>query len=348
MPDLAMVTGANGHLGNNLAKALAERGYRVRASVRDATDLSRTRHLAEVGIDDVVSLDVRRADDFQAASSGVDVLFHCAATYRYYTGSAKADDEMVRDSLEGAAAAIRAAQANGIGKVVLTSSAVTLPLVERGGPAVTEEAWRTDLTLPYFRAKTLAEKQALELARTFGIRLVTILPGAIIGPGFLKRTTSTDLVECIMRGTMKSGSPNLNVPFVDIRDVVRAHILAAEKECSGRYAICNDRQPYMIDVTRMMNAIDPSVPAAPRNLPNAALRLGPVFDWLNSKTLGSPRLLTGALISSTIGREWAVSSARAERELGWRAQVPLEQSLAETMAALRILGPSGQNRRAAA
>jgi dihydroflavonol-4-reductase len=332
-----MVTGANGHVGNNLAKELARLGYEVRASVRDARDASKTAHLVQAGIADVVGLDVRDADTFTAVSAGVDILFHCAATYRYYTGSRQADAEMVRDSVEGAAAAIRAAHANGIGKVVLTSSVVTQPLMPRGGPPVTEDDWQTDLRLPYFRAKTLAEKEAWRLAAELGVKLVTVLPGAIIGPGFLKRTTTTDFIEGIMLGSMKMGSPNANIPLVDIRDVVRAHVLAAEKECTGRFAVLNDHAPYMIDITRMMNAIDPSVPAAKRNLPDFAMRLGPFFDRLNARMLGTPRVMRSELLQSIAGKEWTMSNARAKTELGWRPEIPPEQSLADTMRTLREL-----------
>jgi dihydroflavonol-4-reductase len=319
MPKRAMVTGANGHLGNNLAKELAARGYNIRASVRDARDVSKTAHLVEAGITDIVSLDVRDADCFRAVSEGVDILFHVAATYRYYTGSAQADEEMVRDSVEGAAAAIRAANANGIPKVVLTSSAVTQPLVERGGRAVTEEEWRTDLRLPYYRAKTLAEKEAWRLAEELGVKLVTVLPGAIIGPGFLQRTASTDFIEGIMLGSLKMGAPNANFPVVDIRDVISGHILAAEKECSGRFTIINDRLPPFIEITRIMHSIDPSVPAASRTLPDFVVKTaGTFFDWLNAKLLGTPRTLTDTLLQSLAGKEWTMSNARAKKELGWR------------------------------
>jgi dihydroflavonol-4-reductase len=331
-----MVTGANGHIGNNLSRELVGRGYQVRATVRDATDPARTAHLAEAGITDVVSLDVRDAKAFEAASRDVELLFHLAATYRYYTGSREADEEMVRDSIEGATAAIRAAHANRIGKVVLTSSVVTLPFVPRGGPPVTEEEWRSDLKVPYFRAKTLAEKEAWRLADELGVRLVTVLPGAILGPGFLKRTTSTDVVEGIMLGSLKMGAPNANFPAVDIRDVIDGHILVAESECSGRFTIINDHLPSFIEMSRVMHGIDPSVPLSRWTLPDIAVRTGGmIFDWLNERMLGAPRVLTGELIQSLLGKEWTMSNERARRELGWRQTIPLEQSLADTVAALR-------------
>jgi dihydroflavonol-4-reductase len=338
MPRRVMVTGANGHVGNNLAKELVGRGYQVRATVRDVIDPARTAHLAEAGITDLVNLDVRDAKAFEAAAEGIDTLFHLAATYRYYTGSREADEEMLRDSIEGATAAIRAAHANRIGKVVLTSSVVTLPFVPRGGPPVTEEEWRSDLKVPYFRAKTLAEKEAWRLADELGVRLVTVLPGAILGPGFLKRTTSTDVVEGIMLGSMKMGAPNANFPAVDIRDVVSGHILVADRQCSGRFTIINDHLPSFIEMSRIMHEIDPSVPVPRWTLPDIAVRTsGTMFDWLNARMLGAPRLLTGELIQSLVGKEWTMSNAKARHELGWRQTIPLKQSLADTMSTLRAL-----------
>lgn len=337
MPKTVMVTGANGHVGSNLTRELSRRGYHVRASVRDIRDTSKTAHPAEAGAREVVGLDVRDVDNFSSVSRGIDILFHCAATYRYYTGSTDADAEMTRDSIEGASAAIRAAHANRIGKVVMTSSSVTLPLVDRGGAAVTEENWRTDLRVPYMRAKVLAEKEAWKLAQELGVELVTVLPGAIIGPGFLRRTTSTDTIEGIMLGGMRIGAPNANLPLVDVRDVVCGHIMAAERQCRGRFSLVNDRHTSFLEITRIMHAIDHSIPVAPRILPDFVMRGGTFFDWLNAKTLGAPRVLTGPVIQSLLGKEWAVSNARAKEELGWRPEISVEQSLADTISTLRSL-----------
>lgn len=342
MAKTAMVTGANGHLGRNLVQALLERGYEVRASVRDASDAART--ALPVGDIDLVSLDVRDGKRFAELSGGIDTLFHAAATYKYYTGSRAADEEMIRDSTEGAAAALRAAAANRIGRVVLTSSAVTVPLAEPGGPPVTEEQWRSDLRMPYFRAKVEAEREAWRIADAEGVDMVAVLPGAIIGPGFTRTTPSTDAILSIMLGGMKMGAPDTNFPAVDIRDVVSGHILAAESGKGGRFLILNDELPSFLTLTRMMHEIDPSIPATKRTLPDFALALGPFFDWLNHKTLGTPRLLTGEFITSVRGKEWTMSNARAKKELGWRQQIPLRQSLADTITTLRALR---ENRQAA-
>lgn len=342
MSKQVMVTGANGHIGSNLAKELVGRGYQVRATVRDAADPTKSAHLAEAGITDVVSLDVREGDAFEAVAKDIDILFHLAATYRYFTGSKQADEEMLRDSIDGATAAIRAAHANGIRKVVLTSSVVAQPLVARGGPPVTEEDWQTDMTLPYFRAKALAEKEAWKLASQLGVQLVTVLPGAVLGPGFLKGTTSTDVIEGIMLGSMRMGAPNINFPAVDIRDVIEGHMLVAENECSGRFTIINDHLPSFVEITQIMHEIDPSIPAANRFIPDFVVKAGGVFfDWLNARMAGAPRVMTGEAVQALAGKEWTMSNAKAKRVLGWRQTISLKQSLSDTIANLRALR-SGQ------
>jgi dihydroflavonol-4-reductase len=333
----ALVTGANGHLGYNLCQALIKQGHTVRASIRSVTDEARAGPLRALGDIDLVELDVRNGLSFQRAVDGVEVLFHLAATYAYYTGSREKDAEMVRDSVEGAENALRAAAKAGVNKVVLTSSTVALPPCKPGAPPATEKDWLGDLSVPYNRAKVEGERAAWRLAGELGVNLVTILPSAIIGPGFLRRTTSTDVIEGIMLGTMRLGAPRSNLPLVDVRDVVRGHILAAQKDVAGRFIICNDRFPSFLELTQLMHRIDPAVPAAAGLIPDFAVGLAPFVDAINARLLGSPRVMTPELVASVKGKVFNMSNARAKAELGWTQEVSLEESLADTMSAIRTL-----------
>ena len=332
-----LVTGANGHVGNNLCRALVERGYRVRASVRSLEDPAKSAPLSGLPQVDIIALDVRDSARFDTALDGVEVLFHVAATYALYTGSREKDEEMLRDSLEGVENAIRSAARRRVRKVVLTSSAAALPMCHAGEAAATEQDWRTDLRLPYYRAKTLAEQRAWALASELGVELVSVLPGTIGGPGFFRRTPSTNLIESILAGTMRLFAPNSNFPYVDIRDVVEGHILAAEKAVSGRFILCNDQAPGLRELTQILHDIDPSIASAPLLFPNVLLGALPMLDALNAKLLGSPRLMTPELIASTRGKLWCLSNARARAELGWAPRIPLEISLFDTLATLRSL-----------
>jgi hypothetical protein len=88
---------------------------------------------------------------------------------------------------------------------------------------------------------------------------------------------------------------------------------------------------------RALHRIDPSVPPPARVIPDSLIALGPFFDWLNHKLLGAPRTFQSDMVSAAKGKLWNVSNERAKRILGWRQQVPFEQSLADTMATLRGL-----------
>jgi dihydroflavonol-4-reductase len=331
-----LVTGANGHVGNNLVKALLERGYEVRASVRDAKDPAKTQ-LLPVGDIELVSLDVRDGRLFVEASQGVDILFHVAATYKNFTTSRHEADEMRRDAIEGARAAVAAAARNRIPRMVLTSSVVTIPLVPRGGPPTTEEDWRTDFTLPYHHAKTVAEQEAWKLAKEHGVNMVSVLPGGILGPGFSRGTSSTDVIESITQGGLKNGTPNANFPAVDIRDVIDGHIRAAESDATGRFIVINDKLPTLTELGRIAHGIDPSIPPPGRLLPDFAMALGPLFDWINHKTLGTPRTVGSEFIAAVKGKEWTMSNQRARKELGWSQRIPLERSVADTIATIKGL-----------
>jgi dihydroflavonol-4-reductase len=332
----AFVTGASGHVGNNLVKALLARGWKVRASVRDASDPARTRELPVDRIE-LVSLDVRDEAKFVEACRGIDVLFHVAATYKNYTRNKAEADEMERDAIEGARNAVRAAARNGVRRLVLTSSVVTIPLMPRGGRATTEEDWRTEYPLPYHRAKTLAEQEAWKLARELGVDMVAVLPGAILGPGFTRSTASTDVIESIRCGALKNGTPNANYPAVDIRDVVEGHILAAQPGAKGRFILINDHLPTLGDLARIAHAADPSVPPPGRPLPDLLVRFAPIFDWITHKTTGAPRTVGSDFVATVKGKEWTMSNGRARKELGWRQTIPLERSVADTLETLKSL-----------
>jgi dihydroflavonol-4-reductase len=332
----ALVTGANGHIGSNLVRTLVERGYDVRATVRSLDDTMRNAALVSHPAVELVELDIRDAERFRSLCDQVDILFHLAATYAYYPGTRTTDEDIIVDSVSGAEAAIRAA-ARQVTKVVLTSSLVTVPLRRSSGAPATEADWQQDFSVPYFRAKTEAERRAWELADKYAVNLVTVLPGAVCGPGFTRGTPSTDLIEAIMLGALRFGAPRMNFPIVDVRDVVRGHILAAEKDVQGRFLLCGDSFPTMKELTGLMHDIDPKVPTSLMTMPDFTGTFLPYLDWLNSRLYDSPLTLTPEFVEAMLGRQFNASNARARTELGWTPEIPVRETLADTMETIRTL-----------
>ena len=333
-----LVTGANGHLGYNLVARLLVDGHRVRASVRTLDDPSRCARLRALGEVELVEAKLERPDQLRTAMRGIDWLFHAAATYAYVAPGR--EQEILDDSIRGAEAAVNAAADAGVRRVVFTSSLVTLPLTTRGAAPSDETQWTDDLGIPYIRAKTEGERVAWRVARERGVDLVAILPGALTGPGFVRNTPSIDLVEAMMRGGLRAGVPDMNFPLVDVRDVVRAHLLAAETDCDGRFAVCNDTLPTLRTMLEVMHAIDPSIPLPWMSLPDFALGALPLFDRMNERLLHTPRTITRQMLGTFKGKVWNASNRRAREVLGWRPEISLEQSLRDTIETIRARGRS--------
>lgn len=328
-----LVTGANGHLGFNLTKSLLAAGHRVRASVRSLAETAKIAPLEALGSVELVEAELSRPDQLRSAMEGVELLFHTAAVYSI-VAPAQAT-EILDASIKGAAAVLHAAADARIRKVVMTSSVVTLPMTVPGAAPVDETHWASDLRVPYIRAKTEGERVAWRIARERNVNLVTILPGGITGPGFARNTPTINLVEAMMRGAMRMAVPRANHTLVDVRDVVSAHLLAGTLECEGRFVVSNDHAPTLREMLEAMHAIDPTVPLPLMTLPDFMLGAMPLFDRLNRLTLGSPLIATEEAVATMKGKIFNVSNRRSKEVLGWRQSVTQEQTLHDTMKAIR-------------
>lgn len=331
-----LVTGGNGHVGYNLVQMLLDDGYvNLRVSVRDKDNPQKTMALKALGVSDIVSLDIRDAARFEEVCRGIDYLFHVAATYRFHTDSATADAEMIKDSLEGVRSAMSAAAKCGVRKVILTSSIVTLPLAKNGESIPDETRWVENPQIPYLKAKSEAERLAWSMADNLGINLVSLLPGAVLGPGFGRGTQSTDYVLAITKGSMRMGTIAAKFPVIDVRDIVRGHILAAEKDAKGRYILATDNAPSFVEVIKIMRKIDPKVPGALMIIPRLFYGALPAFDWLTSRILDAPRTATRAMVSPMRSGDMLADNSKSKRDLGWSQQYTLEQTLRDTMRELK-------------
>ena len=84
---MSLVTGANGHLGNNLVRELLNAGEKVRASVRDTNNVDMF-----TGLDcDIVYTEMQDKKAMLKALNGVDVLYHVAAVFKHWVKDPEAE-----------------------------------------------------------------------------------------------------------------------------------------------------------------------------------------------------------------------------------------------------------------
>lgn len=168
------LTGATGFVGGELARQLVDAGHDVVALVRTPR---RATGLAELGVE-LVEGDLDSAPALDRLLAGADGLFHVAGWYRLGDRDLSAGE---RVNVEGTRNVLEAALRAGTPKVVHTS---TLAVNSDTGGAVRDETHRhtgSHIT-EYDRTKARAHDVAHELAAR-GLPVVTVMPGAIDGPG---------------------------------------------------------------------------------------------------------------------------------------------------------------------
>lgn len=330
-----LVTGANGHLGFNLIKELLNKEDTVRGSIRSLKDTQNVQRLKSLGNVEIVEANLDRPDQLKDAMEGIDLLYHVAAVYSYTEPGR--EQEIIYASLKGIENAFNAAYETKVKKIVLTSSVVTLPLTRPGASPSDENDWTNDTKVPYLKAKTEGEKLAWDIARDKKLNMVSVLPGAIGGPGFARNTPTIDMLEALIMGSMRMGVMDMDYPYVDVRDVVSAHILAGEQDCEGRFIVCNTPSPMLRNIIETMHGVDPKIPLPLMTLPNFMLGAAVFFDKFNHMVLGTPLVVSPELMATMKGKSWNFSNQRIKETLGWEQQISLEQSLIDTIDEIRKL-----------
>ena len=227
-----LVTGANGHIGAHVVRALLDDGHEVKAFMREGCD---QRGLAGLAFEPFYG-DVMDAASLEKAVEGCDAVIHLAAVYKTIANTA---DEIVAPAIQGAENLYRAAHKAGVQRIVYTSSVASVGFSYDPSALRTGNDWNDDPHNPYYIAKTRSEQAAQRLARETGIHTVVICPAIVLGPLDYRITPSNQLVMDWLNGTGQTYRGGLSL--VDVRDVARAHVAAlhAGENCR-RYIVGGD------------------------------------------------------------------------------------------------------------
>lgn len=223
----ALVIGASGFVGLNVVDALVADGHEVRVTVRAHTV---TLFLRKRGVE-MVSASLEEPGLLERAMEGCDTVFLVAGHYPKYSFDREG---AIACGVAGVRNACNAALNVGVGRFVYTSSVGSLATVH--GRAVTEEDIAESAPgESTYRAVKWAMEREVERAAERGLSVVTLLPGGCIGPWDLRAGTGGILVA-VTHAKLPwwvEGTVNL----VDVRDVARAHLLAAQRGKSARYIL---------------------------------------------------------------------------------------------------------------
>jgi len=312
----ALVTGASGFIGWHVARVLLERGYRVRALVRNGSRVD--------GLDvEPVTGDLRDAPSLDRAVTGCGLVFHVAADYRLW---ARNPGELYRSNVDGTRNLLSAARQAGVERVVYTSTVGCIGMPHNTLGDETIPVALAQMTGDYKRSKFQAEQVALEFARA-GLPVVIVNPTAPIGDHDVKPTPTGKIVLDFLKGDMPAFiDTGLNV--VDVRDVAQGHWLACERGKVGeRYILGAENLTLAQILQKLAHLTDRKAPTV--RLPYAvALCAGACSTaWANLTGI-APRVPLAAV---RMAREkmW-VTHEKARRDLGFTPG-PAEQALARAV-----------------
>lgn len=286
-----LLTGITGFLGSHTAIQLLEKGYEVIGTLRNMERANSIREVIAKKSKHTQYLrfaeaDLKDTDIWLELSQGVDYIQHIASPFPRTLP--KKEEELLLPAKEGTLNILRAASANKVKRVVITSSiaAIVYGKSKMELDKVFDERDWTDETnksdsSPYFRSKTVAERAAWEFLSKDRSRLEisTVLPGAILGPVLEEDFgTSANIVIKMLDGSSPA-LPKIGFDIVDVRSVADLLIRAMEMpQAANKRYIASAGYFTFKEISQVLRQHYPFRKIPHSELPNFAVRLFSLFD----------------------------------------------------------------------
>ena len=188
----------------------------------------------------------------------------------------------------------------------------------------TEEHWNTTSSAdhqPYAYSKTVAEKEAWKIAKNQDRWiLTTINPGFVLGPALNKKNigTSASFMKNMGDGTFKQGLPEMGGSQVDVRDVAKAHMLAAFNDnASGRHITVSHNSGFIELSEILRNKFGEKYPFPKKTIPKFLV-------WLIAPKIGFSR----KYVSKNVGHTFFTDNSYSIKDLGIEYR-PIQETITE-------------------
>lgn len=330
------MTGATGYLGGRLCGMLVHAGLTVVALVRKTSQVQELPPEVEL-----VEGDIRDGESVRRAIEGCDYVVHTAAL----VGSWLPDSsQFFKVNVEGFKNVIEAVKATpSVKKLIYTSSFFAVGPTDGYIGDETQFHSMKAFYSPYEESKAFADKLACEAAME-GVPIVSLYPGIIYGPGSM--TKGNSLAEMMIErfnGRMPGyvGYKVKKFSFCHIDDVVVAYLAAIEIGRVGeRYMLCGDNMSFheVFDLAAGLTKTNPAKVTIPMWVLDVAGFLCVQWARFGAWTGIShqiPFITTHSV--NILKHQWAYSSEKAERELGYKSR-PLEEGLLQLLTWLKATG----------
>ena len=313
-----LVTGGTGFVGSHLVELLLKRGYDVTCLVRDP---GRLRWLSGLRVR-IVTGDCSDPASLNAAVRNASIIYHVAGLTKSYRAREyyAVNQQGTRNLLDACAR-----QRDGIRKFVLVSSLAAAGPSQAGMPVTDSD--EPHPVSDYGRSKLLAEQEALLFKDRFPV--VILRPSAVYGP---RDTDVFELFKWAAKGLildMRGGERYLNWCYVE--DIAEALSLAGERNVpSGSiYFVAEDRVYSASDFHQALQRSG-GVRAKVIKVP---IWMGYAIGALSEAAgaiRGKASIMSRQEVRAAVQQAWIYDLAKSRKDLGFIAQVPLEDGMKRT------------------
>lgn len=330
------ITGATGHVGANVVRALLGEGWSVRALVRQDV-----RALDGLDVQQVPG-DVEDVESLRTLFEGAELAFHLAG---HITLDPREAARAYEVNVEGTRNVTDACLGAGVRRLVHFSSIHAFDDRCVGRPIDEERGSMVDPSRPRYGLSKAAGEKVVQDAIGRGLDAVIVNPTGVIGPHDYKGSRMGRVLTNLASGAMPI-VPNAGYDWVDARDVAEGAKAAALRGRTGQRYILSGNWASLAGLGLQ---VDEALGQQRRRLtvPLWTAWIGVPFASVASLCTGRTAQCTTDSIKVLYG-ESRVSSALAAAELGFKAR-PLGTTLADTLAwhqgreVARVVGwPSSQ------
>ncbi|MCE7860104.1 MAG: NAD-dependent epimerase/dehydratase family protein [Chloroflexi bacterium CFX2] len=302
-----LVTGGAGFIGSHISRSLLELGHSVR--VFDNFSSGRRENLEGLDVE-ILEGDLRDASAVARVVSGMEVIFHEAA-FVSVPESMEKPQECFDVNVTGTSILFEAARAAGVRRAVFATSAAVYGDSE--DYPLSEDTPLRQLS-PYAVSKRVDELYGQLYTTSLNFEVVALRYFNVYGPRQRPDSMYAAAVPIFIRRMLDNkpitifGDGGQSRDLVNVRDVVRANLLAAEHPAApGQiFNVCTGVETRLLDLIDVLYDIFPD---APKHI-HAEPRAGDIY-----RSIGTPKKIMDML--------------------GFKPQVSLADGLYEAVEAMR-------------
>ncbi|NQX76823.1 NAD-dependent epimerase/dehydratase family protein [Gilvibacter sp.] len=330
---MILVTGATGLVGSHLLCQLLEQQEAVRAIYRDQAGQNRVLDLlskneaakAQQHKLEWVQADLLDLISLEKACQGISQIYHCAA---YISFDPRQRKKLRKVNIEGTANLVNVALGAGVKKLCHISSVATLGTPLGDQPTTEKTEWNPQQPGSVYAISKYGAEMEIWRGGQEGLQVSMVLPAVILGEGHWD-SASGSIIKRAAHGVpfyTPGGSG-----FVDVKDVVRASILAANdpKADGQKYLLAVRNLEYKELFGLLGSRLGKKPPKTA--VPKIMMYVLAFLDGIKSRLLGTEQKLSFALIPSLYSVS-NYSSEKIKTELDF-SFTPIEESLDRICAA---------------